>query len=78
MTVSDGPSNGFPNMAQISPLATEFVCITVPLATSGPQLRDTIETQLRDYGDPLRWAITSVEDATAHVEAVVTVAADPS
>ncbi len=38
-------------------------------------LRSHIETSLADYGDPLRWAITAIDQAnqTAHVEAVVTV-----
>ena len=57
------------------PLVTEFVQISVPLHTSGIALRDTIEAQLRAYGEPLRWAITAVEDRRAQVEAVVTVVA---
>ncbi|MEM9266553.1 MAG: hypothetical protein AAGA46_13615 [Cyanobacteria bacterium P01_F01_bin.13] len=58
-----------------SALSTEFVQITVELQTTGSELRDHIETQLRTHGEPLRWAITSVAEATAHVEAVVTVVA---
>ncbi len=38
-------------------------------------LRSRIETQLANHGDPLRWAITTIDAAnyTACVEAVVTV-----
>lgn len=54
-------------------LTTEFVLMTVELQPTGIALRNHIETQLRTYGDPLRWAITSVEKTTAQVEAVVTV-----
>ena len=54
------------------PLKTEFIRVTVELNTSGARLRDQIEAQLSGYGEPLRWAITSVRGATAHVEAVVT------
>ncbi|MGB3297120.1 MAG: hypothetical protein WBA76_02540 [Phormidesmis sp.] len=37
-------------------------------------LRSHITTQLTQHGDPLRWAITSIDQAnqTARVEAVVT------
>ncbi len=37
-------------------------------------LRSHIETQLTQYGDPLRWAITHIDlsTSTAHIEAVVT------
>lgn len=54
------------------PLTTEFVRLAVPLQTRGIHLRDNIETALQTYGEPLRWAITAVEDNMAHVEAVVT------
>lgn len=54
------------------PLTTEFVHITLELELTGIALRNHIETQLSCYGRPLRWAITSVDGTTAHVEAVVT------
>ncbi|MFG6106120.1 hypothetical protein U2F10_27990 [Leptothoe sp. EHU-05/26/07-4] len=54
-------------------LTTEFVLMTVELQTTGIALRNHIESQLRTYGKPLRWAITSVEKTTAQIEAVVTV-----
>lgn len=56
-------------------LKTEFVLIKVELQDSGIALRYHIETQLRSYGEPLRWAITAVEQSTVQVEAIVTVVA---
>ncbi len=56
-----------------APLITKFVLITIKLQVNGITLRNHIETQLRSYGEPLRWAITSVDQTTAQVEAVVTV-----
>ncbi|MEA5465954.1 hypothetical protein [Leptothoe sp. PORK10 BA2] len=56
-------------------LATKFVRMTVELGATGVELRHQIETQLHDYGEPLRWAITSVDGSVAHVEAVVTLGA---
>lgn len=56
-----------------TPLTTEFVLMTIKLQANGIALRNHIETQLRCYGEPLRWAITSVDKNTAQVEAVVTV-----
>lgn len=37
-------------------------------------LRSHIETQLTTHGEPLRWAITSIDPVSqsAHIEAVVT------
>lgn len=49
--------------------------MTVELGATGVALRHHIETQLYIHGEPLRWAITSVDGAVAHVEAVVTVGA---
>lgn len=65
------------NAADVSArLATKFVRMTVDLGGTGVALRQHIETQLHTYGEPLRWAITSVDGAMAHVEAVVTVVVD--
>ncbi|MGB7084318.1 MAG: hypothetical protein WBD47_02100 [Phormidesmis sp.] len=38
-------------------------------------LRSHIQAQLAPHGDPLRWAITAIDNTrqTAHIEAVVTV-----
>ena len=54
-------------------LTTEFVLMAIELQADGITLRNHIETQLRSHGEPLRWAITSVDGITAQVEAVVTV-----
>ncbi|MEM8615242.1 MAG: hypothetical protein AAGF93_24775 [Cyanobacteria bacterium P01_H01_bin.105] len=63
-----------------TPLSTKFVLMEVELQPSGIALRNQIETQLGSYGEPLRWAITSVEQiaeqTVAQVEAVVTVVGD--
>ncbi|MEM6254047.1 MAG: hypothetical protein AAF821_14100 [Cyanobacteria bacterium P01_D01_bin.156] len=54
-------------------ITTRFVQIQIEFdQATGPALRDLIEAQLQTHGQPLRWAITSVEGAMAHVEAVVT------
>ena len=58
-------------------MAVQFVRIAVDLQGTGIELRNQIETRLQDYGEPLRWAITSVQDTTAQVEAVVTVLSPP-
>ena len=47
--------------------------MTVQLQTGSIELRNHIETQLKSYGEPLRWAITAIDKGTAQVEAVVTV-----
>ncbi|MEM1251462.1 MAG: hypothetical protein AAGI69_03435 [Cyanobacteria bacterium P01_H01_bin.21] len=56
-----------------TPLTTEFVLITVQLQANSIALRNHIETQLKSHGEPLRWAITAIDQTTAQVEAVVTV-----
>ena len=58
-----------------TPLTMEFVLIKVQLQANGIALRNHIETQLKSYGKPLRWAITAIDKTTAQVEAVVTVSA---
>jgi len=70
-------------------LQTQLITLEVPLTTSPDELRAAlpssdvlrpdelrshIEAQLRTQGDPLRWAITSIDPnrQLAHVEAVIT------
>ncbi|MEM8505261.1 MAG: hypothetical protein AAF716_19155 [Cyanobacteria bacterium P01_D01_bin.1] len=70
-------------------MKTKLVCLTVGLRVSedelrkgrvgsdllrSDELRSHIETQLITHGNPLRWAITSIDpdNQTAQVEAVVT------
>ncbi|NEQ50085.1 MAG: hypothetical protein F6K11_08135 [Leptolyngbya sp. SIO3F4] len=60
-----------------TPLTMKFVQITVPLQSSGIDLRDKIEAQLQSYGEPLRWAITAVTGTAVMIEAVVTVMEPP-
>jgi len=76
-------------------LQTQLIKLEVPLTTSPDELRAAlpgsdvlrpdvlrshIENQLRTQGEPLRWAITSIDTdrQLAHVEAVVTRIADLS
>jgi hypothetical protein len=61
-------------------MKTSLVTIQVPLHPSTVALRSAIEAALGQYGQPLRWAITAIEDRTqtAHVEAVVTLEAAAS
>ena len=55
-------------------LTTIFLSVIVPFPSSSVHLRDAIEAELRSHGEPLRWAITSIDvvQQTAQIEAVVT------
>lgn len=57
-------------------MLTQFITVEIDLQTS-PQLRQAIEAELQKQGEPLRWAIASVdvERQKACVEAIVTVSA---
>ncbi|MEM8810514.1 MAG: hypothetical protein AAF921_12310 [Cyanobacteria bacterium P01_D01_bin.44] len=50
-----------------------FVTPNVPLQASTDLLRQAIEIELRRTGEPLRWAVTAVDEIAnmAQVEAVV-------
>lgn len=55
-------------------MVTQFITVEIDLQRSPADLQRTIEAELQLYGDPLRWAVTSV-DATAQkatIEAIVT------
>ncbi|MEM9219995.1 MAG: hypothetical protein AAGD25_37415 [Cyanobacteria bacterium P01_F01_bin.150] len=54
-------------------LSTEFVTVMIDQPDSMSVLPQTIVSALQPFGDPLRWAITSVdaEQKKLHVEAVV-------
>ncbi|MGF1537184.1 MAG: hypothetical protein ACFB4J_11970 [Elainellaceae cyanobacterium] len=54
----------------MQPVTLRFVTLTVPLVPTGT-LRDRVETALQQQGQPLRWAITTVEAGAATVEAVI-------
>ncbi len=55
-------------------MKTEFVSFQLSLAEMGEHWQSTVEDRLSRYGEPLRWAITHINQAnqTATVEAVVT------
>jgi len=55
-------------------METQFVTIQIPIQASPGEMRHGIETKLAELGQPLRWAITATDKATAiaTVEAIVT------
>jgi hypothetical protein len=56
-------------------MTTHFITAEVDLQETPTELEKAIEAELQKQGEPLRWAITSVDEQqqTAAVEAVVTV-----
>jgi len=59
-------------------MTTHFITAEIDLQESPVQLNQAIEAELQKRGEPLRWAVTSVdiEKQKAHVEAIVTVDSD--
>lgn len=55
-------------------MTTHFITAEIDLQASPKALQQEIETELQKRGEPLRWAITAVDETqqTATVEAVVT------
>lgn len=55
-------------------MTTHFISAEVDLQETPMELQSSIEAELKKRGEPLRWAITSVdvEKQTCTVEAVVT------
>ena len=55
-------------------MTTHFITAEVDLQQTAAQLQQAIEAELQKQGEPLRWAVTTidVERQKAHVEAVVT------
>ncbi|MEH2071760.1 hypothetical protein [Nostoc sp. PA-18-2419] len=55
-------------------MTTHFITAEIDLQETPAELLKTIETELKKQGEPLRWAVTSVDVAQqkATVEAVVT------
>ncbi len=53
---------------------THFVTTEVDLQATLAEMQLAIESTLRTHGEPLRWAVTSVntENQTAQIEAIVT------
>ena len=52
-------------------MVTQFITVEINLRDLNRPLRDAIEAQLKTHGEPLRWAITAVNQGMAQVEAVV-------
>jgi hypothetical protein len=55
-------------------MTTHFITAEIDLQETPVKLPQAIETELQKHGEPLRWAITQVneENAKVLVEAVVT------
>ncbi|RUR72104.1 hypothetical protein ACF3DV_30200 [Chlorogloeopsis fritschii PCC 9212] len=56
-------------------MTTHFITAEIDLQETSTELQKVIEVELKKQGEPLRWAITSVDvkQQKATVEAVVTV-----
>lgn len=54
---------------------THFISIEVDLQSSPIEMQSAIEAELRKHGEPLRWAVTSVNanQQKAQIEAIVTI-----
>lgn len=54
-------------------MTTHFISAEIDIQDSPQKLQHEIEAELQKRGEPLRWAITNVdeEQQTVHVEAVV-------
>ncbi|ASC71524.1 hypothetical protein XM38_024760 [Halomicronema hongdechloris C2206] len=55
-------------------MTTHFITAEIDLNAVTTDLSAAVEAELQQRGEPLRWAITAVDDGrqTAQVEAVVT------
>ncbi len=52
-------------------MTTHFITAEIDAQESPWVLHEKIEAELHQQGEPLRWAITKVEDQKVQVEAVV-------
>lgn len=52
-------------------MTTHFITAEINSEASTADLQASIEAELREQGEPLRWAVTDVKSNTATVEAVV-------
>ncbi|MEH1781886.1 MAG: hypothetical protein V7K67_19380 [Nostoc sp.] len=59
-------------------MTTHFITAEIDLQETPAELLEVIETELKKQGEPLRWAVTSVDvdEQKATVEAVVTKSAE--
>ncbi len=57
-------------------MTTHFISAEIDLEESTEQLQQAIKTELQKRGEPLRWAVTNVDQERGKVqlEAIVTVA----
>ncbi|MGD1905305.1 MAG: hypothetical protein ACFB0C_04840 [Leptolyngbyaceae cyanobacterium] len=55
-------------------MTTHFITAEIDLTETPEPLSKAVEAELQKRGEPLRWAVTQVDEATqtAQVEAVVT------
>ena len=60
-------------------MTTHFITAEIDLQESPQQLQQAIEAELEKRGEPLRWAVTHIDEAEqkAHIEGVVTTADNP-
>ncbi|MBF2022374.1 MAG: hypothetical protein IGR93_20350 [Hydrococcus sp. C42_A2020_068] len=56
-------------------MTTHFISVEIDLQDNPIKLQKAVEEELKKRGEPLRWAITRVDDEKqkAQVEAIVTV-----
>lgn len=61
---------------EIAKMTTHFITAEIDLQETPVQLQQAIDAELQKRGEPLRWAITSIDTARqkAQVEAIVTIA----
>jgi hypothetical protein len=52
-------------------MVTQFITVEIDLRGLNCPLQNALEAQLKMQGEPLRWAITAVNQGIAQVEAVV-------
>jgi hypothetical protein len=54
-------------------MTIQSIELEIDLSGSFANLNEVIETKLQQWGEPLRWAITSIDPATniAQIEAIV-------
>jgi hypothetical protein len=59
-------------------MTTHFITAEIDLQETPVQLQQAIEAELQKRGEPLRWAVTSVDSdrQKAQVEAIVTTESD--
>ncbi|MDY6804724.1 MAG: hypothetical protein SXA11_13075 [Cyanobacteriota bacterium] len=55
-------------------MTTHFIAAEIDLASSPAELQEEIENSLKKQGEPLRWAVTKVDEKEekVRVEAIVT------